>query len=153
MQRTREIAVAEVRFAVEFGALNERVWQSIDTLLNFGQIGAGALALTGAIVQGTTVAAVAGGVLAAISAIQLSLSPLRRSIAFRDARVKFNALNARAPSMTLEQIDSELEALRSEAPQGMRLLEMPALNIVNVRHGFAPARELKVREKAAMLLA
>lgn len=152
-ERTREIAVAEVRFAIEFGSLNERFWRRIDSGLNFTTIAFGALALTGAMQSQPWLSASSGIVLAIVSALQIGLQPFKRSVDFRDAKRAFHDLNARSPSLDLADIDAELERLRRDAPQGVDALSMPALNIVNQRHGHGPARTLRFGERVAIALA
>lgn len=152
MPRTLEIAIAEVRYGAEYGSLNERFWTRIDTAMNVVQMVSGALALAGAL-KSPALTAAAGVVLAVISGLQLSLQPLRRAIEFRDAKRAFHDLNARAPALTLEQMDAELERLRGAAPQGLSAFAMPALNIVNARHGHDKAYDLKWNERLAMWFA
>lgn len=134
-ERTLGVAVSEVRFGIQYGLLNERFWQHLDTGLNLAQIGAGALALAGAFTEGTVLTSVAGVAIAIVSALQLTLQPTRRSVAFRDARAKFHDLHARAWDMTLREVDIELERLRRDAPVGMRALLVPAQNIVHRQLG------------------
>lgn len=134
-ERTLAVAVSEVRFGIQYGLLNERYWQHLDTALNLLQIGAGALALAGALAQGALATSIAGVMIAVVSALQLSLQPTRRSVAFRDARARFHDLHARAWGLTLRELDAELEALRRDAPVGMRALLLPAQNIVHQQIG------------------
>jgi hypothetical protein len=83
----------EVRFAVWYGELNERLWSNFDTALTLVQAIAGSLALAGVFVPGAGLTAIAGVVLALISGVQTSLKPRERSIAFRDARRQFQDLD------------------------------------------------------------
>lgn len=152
-ERTLAIAVAEVRFGIQYGALNERFWHHLDTALNLVQISCGALALAGAIAQGTQLVAVGAVVLACVSAVQLTLQPTRRSIAFRDARRLFHELNARAWQLSLQDLDAALERLRADAPPGLAALLMPAQNIVHRQHGGSDVRPLTLWERLALALA
>lgn len=151
--RTQAQAVADVRYGIAYGALNERFWQKLDTTLNLAQILAGALALSGAFAQAPTVAGVAGTVVAVVSAFQLALQPTRKSIDFRDARRRFHELNARAWQMPLHELDAELEQLRMSAPNGLAALARPALFQVDAQHGSPRHERLNWRERLAMALA
>lgn len=152
--RTQAQAVAEVRFGIEYAALNERLWQHLDTGLNLLQIGLGALALAGALATLGAVAGASGGVLAVVGALQLTLQPVRRSIAFRDARFEFHELNKRAWALPLEDLDAALEDLRKCAPQGMQALLRPAQQRVELQHGHTDRLlRLSWRERLAAALA
>ncbi|MBT9486812.1 MAG: hypothetical protein IV093_04805 [Rubrivivax sp.] len=154
-ERTLGIAIAEVRFAIEFGSLNERFWQRLDTTFNVVQCLFGMLALAGVFSLHEALLAIAGTVIAVISALQLTLRPLQTSIEFRDARRKFQDLNRRVALLTLTEIDGELEDLRREAPHGLHALERPAFNRVNERHhgDQAIVEPLNWREKFAVAMA
>jgi hypothetical protein len=132
--RTHGQAVAEVQYAVEFGRLNERFWQRLDTVLNLMQVLAGALALAGAFSAGQWLP-VAGVVLAVVSALQITLAPGRRAAGFLVARRDFSALLMRAWKLDPADLDAELEALRAQAPQGLELLSAPAFNNTSRRNG------------------
>lgn len=150
-ERTLADAVADVRYGIAYGNLNERFWQRTDTTLNLAQIMGGSLALSGAMAQAPLVAAVAGVLVAVVSGFQLALQPGRRSIDFRDARRKFHELNARAWQMTLQQLDAELEVLRMNAPQGLSAFNRPALLAVDAQHGHDVSdTRLTWRERLAL---
>lgn len=153
-ERTQAIAVAEVRYGIEYASLNERFWLHIDTTLNLVQTVAGALALAGLLGSGSAITAVAGAVMALVSGLQLSWTPLQRSINFRDARHGFHGLAKRAWSMTLADLDAAIEDLRRDAPPGARVLAKPALNAVEAQLGAdAPPMPLSMAERAALWLA
>lgn len=152
--RTQAQAVAEVRFGVEYAALNERLWQHLDTALNLTQAGFGALALGGALAASGAMAGAAGAVLAVVSALQLTLQPVRRSIAFRDARFLFHDLNKRAWALPLAELDAALEDLRKGAPHGAQALLRPAQQRVDLQHGHVDRVLLLTwRERLAVALA
>ncbi len=151
-ERTLAVAVAEVRYAIQYAAMNERWWQHVDTTLVLLQILAGSLALAGAIGAGSAVGAVAGVTMAAVSALQLTLVPLRRSVAFRDARFGFHELNKRAWDMGLRDLDGALEDLRKTAPAGAAWLARPAQNVVEQQMGHAPPFTLNWRERVTAAL-
>ncbi len=136
--RTLAHAVADVRYGIVYGSLNERFWQRADTTLNLVQILFGALALTGALAASGILAAVAGVVLACVSAVQLTLQPGRRSFEFREARRQFHELAAQAWSMPLAEVDQRLEQLRYSAPNGLAALARPAQEMVDAAHGHPP---------------
>ena len=152
-QRTHGQAVAEVRFGVEYAALNERYWQRLDTAFGVVQVLAGALALAGLLGSVTWLMPLGSGAVAVVSALQITLTPVRRSIAFRDARYAFHALAKRAWGLPLADLDAELEDLRRTAPAGSTLLLRPAQNIVEQQHGHAPAHRLSWLERCALALA
>lgn len=153
-QRTQAQAVADVRFAIAYGSLNERFWQRLDTLLNLTQILFGALALSGALASVGVVAGVAGAVLAVVSALQLTLQPTRRSIEFRDARRAFHDLNKQAWALPLQDLDAALEELRKMAPNGLQALNRPAVRMVDRQHGQeSSVKSLTWREWLALALA
>lgn len=152
--RTQADAVADVRFGITYGSLNERFWQRLDTTLNLTQVLFGALALTGALAAMGPLAGVAGVVLAVVSALQLTLQPGRRSIDFRDARRAFHALNAKAWQMPLHELDAALEELRMNAPNGLAALNRPALHMLDAQHGHEPrGPALTWAERLALKLA
>ncbi len=151
--RTHATAVAEVRFGVEFGSLNERLWRHVDTGLNLITVLFGALALAGAMSVTSWMAATAGVVLAVVSALQLTWQPLKRSIEFRDARYGFHDLAQQAAGMSVAEIDVALEHLRRVSPIGSDWLLVPALNRVHAQFGHQPARALNWRERLASALA
>ena len=151
--RTHAVAMAEVRFGVEYGSLNERLWRHVDTSLNLFTVLCGALALAGALSVTSWLAAAAGVALAINSALQITWQPLKRSIEFRDARFAFHDLARRAGSMPLAELDAALEDLRRAAPIGSDWLLMPAQNRVHAQFGHAPARALNWRERLASAMA
>lgn len=152
--RTQAQAVAEVRYAIEYGAMNERLWQRLDTALNLTQATAGALALAGAMATQGRAAAVAGVVLAIVSALQLTLQPTRRSVAFRDVRLGLHDLAKRAWQLPLAELDAALEDVRKTAPQGLAALGRPAFNAVQRQHGHADkVLPLRWHERLAAALA
>lgn len=150
--RTLEQAVADVRYGIEFGRLNERFWQRIDTTLNLVQVLAGAMALAGALSRADVLAA-AGLAMAVVSALQIALQPGRRAAGFLVARQAFHALNKRAWQFSVDEIDAALEDLRATAPQGLDALALPALNAVNRQHGQAEQHRLHLGAKLAAALA
>jgi hypothetical protein len=151
IQRELGQAVAEVRFGIEYGALNERFWQNIDTVLNWVQVMAGALAV-GGYVTGGPMLATAGAVLAAVSGTQIALQPARRAYTFREARAAWHDLNKRAWQMSLHELDAALEELRKTAPVGLQSLKQPAANAVALREG-APVYPLRWHERLLRALA
>lgn len=150
-QRTLGHAVAEVRFGIEYGVLNERFWQHADTALNWVQVMAGALAVAGFVTGGPMLAA-AGLVLAVVSGTQIALQPARRAFAFREARAGWHDLNKRAWQMSLHELDCALEDLRKTAPVGLHALKQPAHNAVARREG-APVHPLRWHERVLLALA
>jgi hypothetical protein len=150
--RTVEIAVAELRYAVEFARLNERLWQRVDTLLNFAQVMAGALALAGAFGDAKTLAG-AGVAMALVSGLQIGLQPSRRGADFRMARAAWQRL-ARDPwSLSLSELDARMEDLRSESPQGFDALGPAAFNAVQMRHGNPARLPLRWHQRLVAALA
>jgi len=153
-ERSLAQAVGEVQYGVEYASLNERFWSHLDTALNLVQVLFGAVALTGFLATNSQLAGIAGLVLAGVSALQLTLAPSKRSVAFRDARVQFHDLKARAWRMDLYSLDSALEALRKAAPQGLRSLARPAQEIVHEAYGApSPFDRLGILERLAKLVA
>lgn len=150
--RTQEIAVAEVRFGIQFGLLNERFWGRIDTLLNFLQVLAGAFALAGVLADGVALG-VAGASMAVISALQLVLQPGRRAADFRVARRAWHELFKHAWALSLHELDARIEDLRAESPVGLRALEQPALNDIERMHGHEPTEKLTLMQRLAVALA
>jgi hypothetical protein len=138
--RTAGHALTDVMFGIEYGSLNERFWSSLNTLLNVVQIVAGFLALAGALKpeEGWGKWAIVG--LAVISGLQLTLDPLRRSIAYRDTRMQFHELKKRVAKMDLAAIDGALEDIRKTAPLGNRYLVTPAQNAVLAQLGHGRDR-------------
>ena len=127
--RSVGVAISEIRYAIAFAGMNERLWSHFDTTLNCLQILLGMLALAGVLADATLIR-VAGGALAILSALQIGLGPRRRSIEFRDARVRFHELVGRAPSLDLLHLDVELEKLKGGSPFGLMVLSRPAYNVV-----------------------
>ncbi len=151
VERTLEVAVAEVRFGAEFGRLNMRVWQRLDTVLNLLQVMAGAMALAGAFSDAKVLAG-AGLVMASVSALQIALQPGRRAADFRMAHAEWQRLGAKAWTMTLGEVDAKLDDLRASSPDGFDALALPAMNAVNERHGW-PAADQRLSARQKLLLA
>lgn len=142
----------EVRFAIEYGDMHEKFWSHIDTGLSLVQVVAGALALAGAFAPGSGLASWAGLILAGVSGFQLTIKPRERSIQFRDTRRLLHDLNARAWSMSVLEVDAELERIRREAPRGLSVLTRPATNVALAANGFEAATEpLSRAEKFALI--
>jgi hypothetical protein len=152
MERTKGHILADVRFAAEYGSLNERFWLHVDTTVSLLQIAAGCFALAGAFVS-PPVTAAAGIVIAALSAVQLGLRPRERAYQFREARRKFIELDAHASQLDDAELDAKRRLLIAEAPQGLRALSNPAHNIVNQRHGYPALMQLTLPERLALLAA
>lgn len=127
-ERSIATLVSEVRFGITYANLNEALWSHLDSGLNLFQVFAGALAVAG-ILSDATLVKVAGGMLAAVSAVQLGLSPGKRAVGYRDARMRFHELAGRAWGMELQELDADLERARAAAPPGLRALRKPAWNI------------------------
>jgi len=152
VERTLEMAVSEVRFGAEFGRLNMRVWQRLDTCLNLLQVLAGALALAGAFSNGRVLAA-AGLVMAVVSALQIALQPGRRAADFKMAHMEWQRLAAQVWGMELYALDVRLAELRAAAPDGFDALGIPAMNIVNRRHGSTEVHPMSLRERFMLAVA
>ena len=151
-ERTVAALVSDVRFGVTYGGLNEAIWSHLDTGLSLIQVLFGALAVAG-LFSGPTLIAVAGVVLALVSALQLGLSPRKRSIEFRDARIRFHELQGRAWSLELQALETELERVRASAPVGLRALSRPAWNIVAESLGSSDQYKLTRPESLLQALA
>ena len=134
-ERTHANAVMEARYAAHYGARNERFWGRLDTTL--GLLGAfgGSAAFGAALAGNTALGAVAGIVLAAASCVSLVTRPLERSIEFRDHRRKFGDLDARAPQLSLAEMDKELKCLQHEGPNGLEALAVVAWNDAVMANG------------------
>jgi hypothetical protein len=122
-------AVSDLRYAVEYASLNESFWSHVDASCNLLQALFGALALAG-VLGDLGLVRYAGGGLAVISGVQLALSPCKRTMEFRHARVRFHELLSKSGGMDVIDVDAQLELLRGAAPLGMRTLSRPAYNIV-----------------------
>lgn len=152
--RTLGHAVMDVRYAIEYGELHEKLWSHIDTGISLVQIAAGALALAGVLTPGRWLTAAAGITLAVLSSVQLCFKPRERSIEFRDTRRKLHDLNANAWSMSLQDVDRALEQIKSEAPRGLDALARPAQNRVLASNGYPNEVEpLKTNESILSALA
>lgn len=152
--RTLDVAVAEVRYCIEYASLNEAFWRNCDTWLTCFQAVAGAMALGGAFAPGTWLGAVGGGLVAAFSGLQLALRPSDRATGFRDIRLEFHALNRRAWDLSVIQLDGLLDELRAKAPRGSTLLNTLARNNLLRQMGRPDLCEpLNRRERLAAALA
>ena len=152
-ERTLDIAVTEVRYGIEYASLNETFWRTADTWLTCCQAVAGAMALGGAFAHGTWLGAVGGGLVAAVSGLQLALRPSDRATAFRDTRKQFHDLNKRAWGMSVIELDAALEDLRAAAPCGSSLLHRIARNNLAGKLGRPDLQEpLTRRERLAAVL-
>ena len=83
----------------------------------------------------------AGLILAGSSGFQLTIKPRERSIQFRDTRRALHDLNARAWTMSLLDVDAELDRIRRDAPRGLDVLTRQAQNVVFATNGFAAETE------------
>lgn len=129
-ERTPGHALTDVSFGIEYASLNERFWSTVNTTMNILQILAGFLALAGALDPSDGWGKRAVIALAVLSALQLTLDPVRRSISYRDVRMHFHDLKKRLPGMSLGEIDFTLEDIRKAAPTANRYLIVPAQNNV-----------------------
>ena len=152
--RTQAQAVMEVRYACHYGELNERFWRHIDTWLNLlGALG-GSAAVAALLGQSLLLSGVAGVVMAVASTCQMVLRPLDRAYDFRDARRAFAALDVRAWSLSLADLDAQLKPLQAESPVGFRWLGMPAFNLCMLANGEERAvRPLSWPERIALAIA
>lgn len=150
--RTVAIAVAEIRYGIEYGSVNEVFWRKLDTMASVCQAVAGSLAFAGAFSPSGDLFKFAGAAIAVVSATQLVVKPMERAFAFRDARIKFHDLAKRAWDMPLRAIDAELEDLRAHAPRGSTLLAPIALNRVNRQMGHPADAPMGWANRLAQLL-
>lgn len=133
---TQEILMAEVRYAVVFGEMNELAYGRLHKLLvwvtTFGALltGGGALALA-ARLTGDTAAAITlllGIVTAAAEATRRAYRFDQREAAFREARKAFQDLEGRGWGLSVASLAREVAKLRARAPAGGSWLAAAAFN-------------------------
>jgi hypothetical protein len=145
--RTLERAVSDVQYAHLYAELNEKAWSHLDTVLKIVQIGS-ALAV-GAGVLGNTSAAVGPMALVVVAAatLQLALEPLRRSLAFRDARRKLGELQVGVWQLSVEELDNRFIRIEADLPRGFTPLGAVALRRHQRQLGAAEVVSLSWRER------
>lgn len=152
--RTLAQAVSDVRYACHYGELNERFWHHFGTLLNLVGAAGGSSAIAGVLAANAPLNLAAGIALALVSTLQLVLRPGDKAPEFRAARREFLALEARAWSMSVMELDAARKRIEAEAPVGLRWLAMPAWNANAAASGHESlVRPLRWVERVALLMA
>jgi len=126
--RTHYEAVLDARYGVRFNELNERYYNRLDLMLGLITLAGGSAAVVSWANQSPGLAAAAGVVLAFVSLFGQLLCAPRKAEQHAAGRRAYADLDARAPGLTLEQVDAELRALQAALPSGIALLAMPAYN-------------------------
>lgn len=127
--RTHYEATLDVRYAIHWNTLNERLHRHIDAALKFCVLLLGSTAFGAYFVARPELSALAGLLMAIFTIVDVVAAPGRKACAFSEARRRFIDLNARAPALSLEALDLALERLRGECTSaGVRALEPVAYN-------------------------
>ncbi len=126
--RTYYEAVLDVRYGMRFNDLCERAYNRADMLLNVVLLVGGGTAAV-AVFNSSDKATLASGVLLSlVSAVSLLLGASRKAEQHAQAKRAYAALDARAPGLSLRELDAELRLLQGSSPSGITLLANPAQN-------------------------
>jgi hypothetical protein len=136
-ERTLYEATLDCRFGRQFSLMNARLYQRIDFVFGFVSLFGGSTAFGGAIAQNPTLAGAAGVVLAVASILERLMAPALKAHEFKEHAKRFADLDARAHSMDVAHIDSELRRLQAEGPMGFEALALPAHNANLLSNGHA----------------
>lgn len=126
--RTHYEAVLDIRYACVFSRLNVVLYDRIDVFFGFVGLAGGSAAVASVLTQQPGAAVTAGLTLAVMSILERLVNAARKSEQHKQAVAQFAELDARAPSMTLAEVDAELARLRAAAPQGFAGLAEVAFN-------------------------
>jgi hypothetical protein len=126
--RTLPDAVSELRYALRFGELNERLWRRLETTLNLFSALGGSAAVGAVAGQSDVLTLAAGLVMAITGALQLVLRPGERAAAFRTTRRDLLGLESKAWSLSVTDLDATMHRIEADAPDGFAALAQPAWN-------------------------
>lgn len=117
-ERTHYEATLDVRFAIEWNALNARLFRRVDALLKGLSLLLGSAAFGAWMAAAPQWSGLAGLLVALVTILDVVLAPGKKACAHDEARRQFNALAVRAPGLPLADLDAALETLRVECTAG-----------------------------------
>lgn len=126
--RTKQEAMLDIKHAVLVHRLNERFFNRLDAVLGGIGMAGGSAAVVGLLGGSTNIAAVAGAILATLSIIERTVVAARKAEIHRQGAETFAALEVRAQSLQLEEIDAELASTKVQFPDGLEGMGWVAYN-------------------------
>ena len=136
VERNHAEAVLDVLYGVTFNDMNERFYRRIDSVFSWINMVGGSAAVAAVAGGRGVVAGVIGGVIAAAAYLEREIRPAQKAVRCAVQREKFGDLAARAPELTLAEIDRELRRLQANGPDTITALAIPAHNANLRTNGF-----------------
>lgn len=133
--RTKYEASLDVQYACVLNRLNEKLYNRLDAALGLVGLAGGSSAVAAGYGGHAELTVVIGAVLATLSIVERVIGASRKAEVHRQAQASFAELAARAPSMSLQDIDADLARLRAATPDGIDGLSAVAYNRNLTTHG------------------
>ncbi len=126
--RTHYEAVLDVRYAARYCLLQRRLYTRAMALFLGVELLGGSAAFAGWLGNTPALAAWSALMLAIVAAANIVFGPAEKRMLCELQRRRWTALDARAPGLTLEELDREIAQLRAEEIPEIELLRQPAFN-------------------------
>lgn len=125
---THDDLMFDVQYGHWYNLKCERLYRHVDLGLNFVQLLGGSGAAFAAINQSPALLAGVGMVLAASAAVSLLVQPGVKAERHARAKAGYVRLISSGPAMPAEHLADALAEVRTDAPTGPAVLEVPAFN-------------------------
>lgn len=130
-------AIGDICYASRYFHLQARLFGKVDGLFKLVTVVAGSSAFAGFLSSSPKLAGVAALVTAVITALDVVCSPGSKRYVCTDLSKRYTALERRARTMTLDELDAKIWKLRQTEAPAIESLRIPAYNDSVVERGMA----------------
>jgi hypothetical protein len=112
--RTHYEAVLDIGYAIQWNALNERLFRRLDAAIKIIMLFFSTTAVGGYLASSPRIAAFSALLLAFLTIFDVVISPGRKVCEFNEAQRRFTELEGKAPQLKLPDLEREIRTLRAQ---------------------------------------
>lgn len=135
-ERSHFEAVGDICYASRYFHLQARLFGKIDGLFKLVTVVAGSSAFAGFLSSSPKLAGVAALVTAVVTALDVVCAPGSKRYVCADLCKRYTALERRAKTLSLEEVDAKIWKLRQTEAPAIEALRIPAYNDSVVERGM-----------------